>query len=149
MPTKRAIASELVAELRPAPITAAWIREGEPVARCATLSNSEDGTATTVLWDCTEGKFEWIYDFDETIYFLEGRVIIDDGHAGPRQFGPGDVIFFPAGARANWHVQEHVKKLAFCRQVLPAPIGFVVSALRFLKRKMRVPSAGVSALSTG
>lgn len=145
MSTKPAVASDLLVELKPAPINKDWIREGNPVARCAVLSTSEDGVATTVVWDCSEGKFEWIYDFDETIHFLEGHVTIDDGHSKPRDYGPGDVLFFPAGARAHWHVKSHVKKLAFCRQVLPGSLGFAYSVLRSIDRRLRTVSAGAPA----
>ncbi|WP_227590544.1 cupin domain-containing protein, partial [Klebsiella aerogenes] len=35
------------------------------------LSWSADGSASTIVWQCTEGRFEWHYDFDETILILE------------------------------------------------------------------------------
>jgi len=42
----------------------------------------------------------------------------DDGTA--RRYGPGDMIFFPAGSVADWRIESHVKKLAFCQ--VPAPM---------------------------
>ena len=64
------------ATLKPAPINADWIIEGAPVARNALLSRSEDGSAFTLIWDCTAGLFEWRYSIDETVYILEGSVIV-------------------------------------------------------------------------
>src|SRR3982751_4361294 len=84
--------------LSPAPITPSWVREGAPQARNAILSGSSDGMASTILWECTAGKFEWFYEIDETIYFVEGSAIIGDAHNPPRRFGPGDVLFLPRGA---------------------------------------------------
>ncbi|HLH49669.1 MAG TPA: cupin domain-containing protein [Roseiarcus sp.] len=124
------------ASLAPAPINPDWILEGAPEARNAVLSRSADGTACTIMWSCTAGKFRWLYDFDETIHFLEGWVVIDDG-SGPRRLGPGDVVFFPAGTSAAWTVETYVRKLAFCRKALPAPLGAAVNMLRAMKNAMR------------
>ena len=52
-------------ELRP--IEPSWIIEGNPVSRSHILSTSADGTASTIIWHCTEGRFNWYYDIDETI----------------------------------------------------------------------------------
>ena len=136
------------ARLAPSPINKDWILEGSPEARSAILSRSEDQTACTVMWSCTPGKFRWIYDFDETIHFLEGSVIIDDG-AGPRRLGPGDVVFFPAGTSAVWTVESAVRKLAFCRKALPAPLGAAVNMLRAMRNAMRrAPAEGASLMKS-
>jgi uncharacterized protein len=123
-------------KLTSSPINKDWILEGQPVARNAILSRSADETACTIMWDCTAGKFRWYYDFDETIHIVEGSVSIDDG-AGPRTVGPGDVVFFPAGTSAVWSVESYVRKIAFCRKILPAPIGAAVKMLRSMKAAMR------------
>jgi uncharacterized cupin superfamily protein len=124
------------ARLAPSPINEDWILEGAPEARSAVLSRSEDQTACTIMWSCTPGKFRWIYDFDETIHFLEGSVVIDDGD-GARRLGPGDIVFFPAGTQAVWTVETAVRKLAFCRKALPAPVGAAVKMLRAMRNAMR------------
>ncbi len=123
--------------LRPAPINPDWVIDGSPTARNLELSRSPDGLARTVLWDCTPGRFQWIYDIDETIHILEGSVMLDDGVAGPRRYGPGDVVFFPAGAIVQWTVEIHVRKLAFFRRGLPAPIAKLTGAMQHLKAAMR------------
>ncbi len=113
------IASLTTVDLRPAPIEPSWIREGNPMARNATLSKSADGLASTLVWDCTAGKFDWHYEIDETIYFLEGSATISDGVNPPKTFGPGDVLFLPRGAVCHWHVENYVRKVAFCRRTVP------------------------------
>src|ERR1700722_12872146 len=122
--------------LAPSAINKDWILEGAPAARSSVLSRSADQTACTIMWDCTAGKFRWFYDFDETVHFLEGSVVIDDGD-GPRRLGSGDVVFFPAGSSAVWTVETYVRKLAFCRKVLPAPIGAAVRMLRAVRSATR------------
>lgn len=138
-------------DLKPSPIEPSWIIEGNPVAENAVLSRSADGTATTIVWRCTEGKFNWHYDFDETIYILEGAIVLESADMKPTRFGPGDVVFFKNGAHARWHVDGHVKKLAFCRQTQPAFIGLGLKIVAKLKRTL-LPGrgrAGGSLLTTG
>ncbi len=120
-------------ELRDAPIDPDWITGGTPRARNAVLSTSADRMSTTLVWDCTPGRFRWLYDTDETIHVIEGSIVVDDGMAPARRLGPGDVVFFPAGAVVDWVVETHVRKLAFFRRPVPAPIGI---ALRILRKAM-------------
>jgi hypothetical protein len=40
------------------PIERSWIRAGNPQACNAVLSRSVDRRASTMIWDCTAGKFE-------------------------------------------------------------------------------------------
>jgi len=98
------------AALKPAPINADWIIEGAPVARNALLSRSEDGSAFTLIWDCTAGLFEWRYSIDETVYILEGSVIVEDAAGGTRRLEAGATALFPAGSRAVWRVESYVRR---------------------------------------
>jgi uncharacterized cupin superfamily protein len=123
--------------LNPSPINPDWILEGSPVARNSVLSRSRDGTACTLVWECTPGKFVWHYTTDETIHILEGRIVLDDGVEAPRSLGAGDVVFFPAGAVVRWTVEAHVRKLAFFRRQLPKPIALVTEAARRAKGLIR------------
>jgi hypothetical protein len=127
-------------ELRSAPIEPSWIIECHPMARNALLSRSEDGTASTIVWECTEGKFNWYYDIDETIHILEGSIVLESDTMKPTQFGPGDVVFFKKGAHAKWHVQGRVRKLAFCRATQPKLVGLGLRVLNKLQR-MLMPAA--------
>lgn len=144
MSTQPIVCSNTGLELKSAPIKPEWIIEGTPTARAAELSRSADQTATTLVWDCTPGKFKWIYDTDETIHILEGWITLDDGHAPPRRLGPGDVVFFPRGAVVRWHVESPVRKLAFFRHCLPKPLEFVTSKLRSVKRALRASKQAVA-----
>jgi uncharacterized protein len=107
------------AKLVAAPINPDWIEAGDPQASLAILAYSDDRAATTVLWECTAGKFTWRYSIDETIYFLDGEVWISVGGAPARRYGPGDSIHFSRGAVATWEVKTFIRKVAFCRSVLP------------------------------
>jgi uncharacterized protein len=126
-------------EWTPSPIRPSWILEGAPVARIQFLSESADGTASTWFWDCTAGRFNWFYSFDETLHILEGGFNLKDLLAGTtRRVVAGDVVYFPKGAQAEWTVDKYVRKLAFCRSALP---GFLVSA-RGMARRMKSLARG-------
>ena len=129
----------LAANLAPRPIEPSWIVEGHPVAQSSVLSKSADGLASTIIWQCSEGKFNWYYDFDETILILEGSIVLESDTLRPTRYGPGDVIFFKDGAHARWHVEGHVRKLAFCRKTQPVLVGLALRVLSKLKR-MLLPS---------
>jgi len=131
--------AKLTVDLTPRPIEPSWIIEGRPDARWCVLSQSADGLASTMVWHCTSGKFNWYYDFDETILILEGGIVLESDTMPPTRYGPGDVIFFKDGAHARWHIESHVKKLAFCRKTQPVWLGFALRVVLKL-RKMFFPA---------
>ena len=132
--------ARLTVDLTPRPIEPSWIIEGNPEASSCVLSQSADGLASTIVWHCTEGRFNWYYDFDETILILEGSIVLESDTLRPTRYGPGEVVFFRDGAHAKWYVEGHVKKLAFCRKTQPAWLGFALRVVGKLKR-MLLPSA--------
>jgi uncharacterized protein len=123
--------------LGPAPIRSGWILEGNPVARNKLLSRSSDGTASTYIWDCTSGRFNWFYDIDETVCILEGGVVVRDAIGGERALKAGDTVFFPAGSNAEWTIEAYVRKIAFLREPLPGKILLAKRAYRALKRVIK------------
>ena len=138
-----------VEALKPSPINPDWIIAGDPQAKCAVLSQSRDGECFTVLWECSEGQFRWNYGFDETIYFLRGSVIFDDGSGVPRRAGPGDVVYFSKGASVVWTIQSPIRKLAVCRKVLPGPLAVSIKVLRILKARLIGGKGGEADLTGG
>jgi uncharacterized protein len=120
--------------LGPAAINPGWILEGNPEACNKFLFSSADGTATTWLWDCTAGKFNWFYDIDETVYLIEGSVIIKDHAGGVSHVKAGESIFFPAGSSAEWTVPKYVRKFAILRAPLPRQVQFAKRVYHSLKR---------------
>jgi uncharacterized protein len=136
-------------DLKPSPIEPSWILEGNPEARSRELSTSACGTTKTLIWSCTEGKFNWYYDVDETIMILEGSIVLESEGMPPRHYGVGDVILFRHGAHVKWHVEHHVKKIAFFRQTLPFGLGYAVRAINKLKRMIFVPGGRRSAQQRG
>jgi uncharacterized protein len=72
-------------DLKPSPIEPSWIIEGNPEACSRQLSSSKDGIATTMIWSCTEGTFNWYYDVDETIMILEGSIVLESDSMPPKR----------------------------------------------------------------
>jgi len=120
--------------LSSAPIRGDWILEGNPVARNKLLSASADGTASSYIWDCTAGRFNWFYEVDETIYVIEGGVVVKDMAGVAHRLSAGDTIFFPAGTHAEWNVENYIRKFAFIRTPLPRSLLLAKRIYRFLKR---------------
>ncbi|MBV1703695.1 MAG: DUF861 domain-containing protein [Hyphomicrobiales bacterium] len=104
--------------------------------------------AWTIAWECTAGKFEWTYDIDEVVHVVEGGMWLEDGHSPKRFVGAGEVVFFPAGSRAVWTVDDYVRKVAFCKRALPNAVSLMVRALRKARTMMsRGPGEGGALLS--
>jgi uncharacterized cupin superfamily protein len=132
-------AAHITTNLEPSPIEPSWIIEGNPVAQASVLSKSKDGQAWTVVWQCSKGRFDWYYDIDETILILEGSVVLESDAMPPTHYSPGDVIFFRDGAHVKWHVESHVRKLAFCRKAQPILLGFALRAFSKIRRMLVPP----------
>src|SRR4029077_6837061 len=119
------------------PIQPGWILEGKPLARLELLSSSADGTASTYIWDCTAGRFNWFYGFDETFHILEGNVTLKYPSGACDRVSAGDTVFFPKGSSAEWTVDKYVRKLAFFRTPVPAYLTLARQVVRGLKRAVR------------
>jgi uncharacterized cupin superfamily protein len=123
--------------LGPLPIRAEWILEGAPTAQFKILSASADGTARTIVWDCTAGRFNWFYDMDETVYILEGSVLIKEDGGKSRRVGVGETILFRAGSHAEWTVEGYIRKIAFLRTPVPKYALLAMRVVRVAKRLAR------------
>jgi uncharacterized cupin superfamily protein len=124
------------ANLTPSPIEPSWIIEGNPIAQSSVLLKSADGLAQIIVWECSEGKFNWYYDLEETLLILEGSVVLENATMNPTRYGPGDVICFKEGAHAKWLVESRMKKLAFVRMNQPVLLGFALRVFSKIKRTL-------------
>ena len=133
------------------PIRSNWVLEGNPVARNQLLSVSADGAARSYIWDCTAGRFNWFYEAEESIYVIEGGVVIKEA-GRVRRLGAGDTIVFAPGARVEWHVEHYIRKFALIRTPLPRPFVHAQRGYRFIKRLVGVgerKDAGFGVLESG
>jgi uncharacterized cupin superfamily protein len=124
-------------ELAPAPIPQAWILAGNPVAREKHLAASTDRLACASMWDCTAGRFNWLYDADEIIHVLEGSAIVKDAAGVARPLQAGDTFLFPAGSRYQWNVPSYVRKIGFLHAPLSREMRVIRGVLELLKAPFR------------
>ena len=133
------------ATLTPAPIEPSWIEAGDPQAKLAILAYSDDRATTTILWECSAGRFTWRYNIDETIHFLDGGVRIRIGDGPWKTYGAGDTVHFSRGAVATWEIDTFIRKVAFCRK---APSRALINARLFARtayHKLRGRRDGLAA----
>ena len=109
--------------LAPAPIQGGWIIEGEPKTMAAEIAHTDDGSTKVYVWQTSAATFHWNYESDEIVQITDGDVFIADGNGPARHLGPGDVAFFPAGAKTIWRVPDHLRKIATLKRPLPGPLA--------------------------
>lgn len=131
--------------LAASPIPRDWILEGNPVARKKRLAGSSDRLATTMMWDCTAGRFNWFYDEDEVIHVLEGSVVIEDTSGARQRLQAGDTFLFPAGSQYLWTVSSYIRKIAFLYPPLTPEMRVIRGILKRLTAPFRRKPAGAAA----
>jgi uncharacterized cupin superfamily protein len=130
--------------MEPAPIEPSWIISGNPVARVGLHSRSGDDAASTAIWDCTAGEFRWFFDWDETVMILEGEVHVTAQDGSQRTLRQGDIAYFAGKTWATWRIDTYLRKIAFCRKRLPAPVALAYQ-LRNMLRGDKGSSGGLAA----
>jgi uncharacterized cupin superfamily protein len=120
--------------LEDAPINPDWIVSGTPQARAGLHSPSQDGLTSTNIWECSAGSFWWTFYEEETVYILEGAVRVTTENGEVRTLRPGDIAFFAERSRALWEIDDHVRKIAFCRRKPLTPVAALRLAYGRMKR---------------
>ncbi len=128
-------------ELKADPINPAWVTDGAPVARAAVLTESADGRMRSGIWECTAGRFDWHFAFDETVQILEGEVHVES-NGRLIVLTPGSQAYFPFGLSTRWYVPKYVKK-AFTHRVP----GRLMRAARTVGSRIFQPVVAAAALS--
>ncbi len=121
---------------RPAPINPAWILSGDPVAQYIPVEQGADGYSSMSLWKCSEGRFRWTFDWEESVYILDGEVEIASPDGRIAHLRPGSVALFQAGTSSIWTVIRPVQKLAVCRRAISPRLS---KLLRFVRRPWSLP----------
>ncbi len=102
------------------PIPPEWILEGNPVARGHVMVQSADQKQSSGIWECSAGKFHFIFPWHETFRILEGEVTIQEEGGNTHALRAGDFAHFPLGLKTTWEVKERVRKVFFL--VTPEPL---------------------------
>jgi uncharacterized cupin superfamily protein len=125
--------------LHESPINPAWILEGEPIAWARQLAGS--GELRMFEWECSAGRFRWVYGMDELVYVIGGSAYIrwmggsDKLPLGPwKRIESGDVVDFPHGCEAEWHIEDYIRKVAVLHVPLSRKIAVPLDFARAIKR---------------
>ncbi len=62
------------------------------------------------IWTKEVSEFPWVYDEQETCYFLEGEVVVIPSGGEPVSIGKGDLVTFPKGMSCTWKIIKSVRK---------------------------------------
>lgn len=62
------------------------------------------------IWTKEVSEFPWMYDAQETCYFLEGEVEVIPENGESVTIGKGDLVTFPKGMSCIWKVKKPVRK---------------------------------------
>ena len=95
----------------PFPIDPDWIIEGTPIARGNVFLQSEDQKVSYGGWECTAGKFHWVFGWDEFVQILEGEATIQEESGKTVTLRRGDLAHFPKGMKSVWTVPNYVRKV--------------------------------------
>ena len=125
--------AKLTVDLTPRPIEPSWILEGKPEATWCILSQSADGLATTMVWHCTAGKFDWFYDFDETVLILDGAIVLESDGL-PRRATPPAMSSSSRTARMRNGISKTMSRSS-PSAARPSPVWFGFALRVFLKLK--------------
>lgn len=135
-------------ELLDAPIPASWIISGTPRARAGAIAHSPDGWASSVVWECTAGSFQWQFGWEETVVILEGSVRVIAQTGEERILKAGDAAYFAQGTSSVWHIDSYLKKVAFTRNRVPAYVRKPLSKLHGIRNGVRSVIQSFSQLNT-
>lgn len=123
------------ASFRPAPLRPEIILAGRPEARTLDIGRSPDGQFSFNLWDCTAGRFRWVFQSDDFVEVLEGAVTVTPDGEDSRTLVAGSVAYFPRGLVTVWDVPIYFKKLSVHRRVhVPLPRRALSKLRRILTR---------------
>lgn len=92
------------------PLPAEWILDGMPDARGVVLSRSDDSRIIRGVWECTPGRFKWLFSYDETLVVVSGRATVDLDTGEQVELEPGAMAFFGRGHESTWTVHETLRK---------------------------------------
>ena len=109
-------------ELTDSPLPEEDILEGSPKPRIWINAQSSDKKVTQGVWDCTAGRFNSVYVWDEFLMVLEGEATITPENEDPFTLRAGDFCYFPLGLKVVWQVDNYIKKTFTLRT--PEPMEF-------------------------
>ena len=93
-----------------APLPTGWVIDGDPHPRMRITATARGGGISSGVWCCQPSRFTFIYDVDEYVHIIAGRVtVIANTHV--HELSAGSTAMFPRGLRTEWTVHEPIHKV--------------------------------------
>jgi uncharacterized cupin superfamily protein len=88
------------------------VSEGRPDAQVHWLrkEGSDGTTLMTGVFTAKPSRFGYLFEADETIHILAGRVRIQIDSGEVVELQPGDIASFPKGEHATWEILEPLRE---------------------------------------
>ncbi len=86
--------------------------EDLPLQRLALALTSQSGNIQQGVWECGPGELELNFQWNETVYVLEGRAEVKNLETGMNfVLTPGSMAIFEKGSRWVWQIPWKFKKV--------------------------------------
>jgi uncharacterized protein len=93
-------------DFEPYPFPEEDILEGKPDSRVHWVRPQGAGSQLVGIFRSEPTVIRYVWDADETIHVIEGKVRIESDDGQSVELGVGGVGSFSAGDRATWHILE-------------------------------------------
>ncbi|MBG6095828.1 cupin domain-containing protein [Nocardioides luteus] len=70
-----------------------------------------DGVLEVGLWECEPGPSRWVFETNESITMLSGRMVVTEDGGELYEIKAGDSAVFPRGWTGLWDIKETVFKV--------------------------------------
>ncbi len=122
-----------------APLAPGWVIEGDPRPRMRITATAPGGAISSGVWCCQPSRFTFVYDVDEYVHIISGRVTVIAG-SHIHELSAGSTAMFPRGLRTEWTVHEPIHKV-FVLANPPRWVRMVRRVRSRLDSKLRSASA--------
>lgn len=84
---------------------------GEPMATEGKKLWTGDGITEVGIWKCAPGPSRWIFETNESITVLSGRMTATEDGGEPVEITAGDSAVFAKGWTGTWDIHDTVLKV--------------------------------------
>lgn len=97
------------------------ILEGTPDARAMFTAESADQGACAGFWSCDVGRYEFVFDYDEFVYLIDGEMVVTQVAPTAQTYvlKAGDTAHFPQGVTTIWQITRRITKYFVARPAFP------------------------------
>lgn len=84
---------------------------GDPMATAGKTLWTGGGVLEVGLWKCAPGPSRWVFETNESITMLAGRMTVTEDDGESFEVKAGDSAVFPKGWSGTWDIHDTVLKV--------------------------------------